>query len=196
MDPMLYTSKGDSRLELTKRGIRQVDSLQTNGSARHQIFLETPGKRSGKAPEGARPQKREDYCLHLALREVGAPVPSVGSLVLGMLALFRRTTQTLLALYAGGFTQAVSIRDLQLTKTWVPSVLPGERGVRPRGPSDSGAGVRKLSGSGLDFQGWSRQPEMLPPSKRPFFFLCCQVRAEEQRVGRFYYRPCWGSTLF
>ena len=109
---------------------------------------------------------------------------------------FPRTTQTLLALYAGGFTQACLHLGsaMQLTKTRLPDVLPGKRGVRPRGPSVSGAGVRKLSGSGLDFQGWSQQTEMMALSYKNSIFWVCQVRAEEQRVGRFYYRPSWGSA--
>lgn len=63
VDHLLYTSKGDSRLELTKKGIRQA-------------------KEAGKR-----------------LRSITAP----GANIIVCTSPFERTTQTLLAVYSGGF---------------------------------------------------------------------------------------------
>ncbi|CAE7524488.1 unnamed protein product [Symbiodinium sp. CCMP2456] len=107
VDPMLYTSKGDSRLELTKRGIRQA-------------------KEAGK--------------------RLKALAPKSGKIIV-CTSPFERTTQTLLALYAGGFSQE-NVECVHVD----PQIREQEFG---------------------NFQ---------DPG------LTSKVRAEEQRVGRFYYR--------
>ncbi|CAE7471807.1 unnamed protein product [Symbiodinium natans] len=107
VDHLLYTSKGDSRLELTKRGIRQAREA---------------GKR---------------------LKELS---PKHGKVII-CTSPFERTTQTLLALYAGGFNQE-NVECVHVD----PQIREQEFG---------------------NFQ---------DPG------LTSKVRAEEQRVGRFYYR--------